>query len=327
MRFLAYILLFPLFAAAQFAPAAGISGSTAIHKDSSLIVSWATHCVVERGWQDISDTLFGKVNAGETWMAIGQAGTQGVVSLGDGGSALVGFDRPIINGPGWDFVVFENGFSDTFLELAFVEVSSDGINYSRFPAQSHTQDTLQIDAFGAIQAQQVHNLAGKYRALWGTPFDLDEVPNNDFLDKNHITHLRIIDVVGSIQPLYATFDSEDRVINDPWPTPFPSSGFDLDAVGVIHQGVASKNEMNPNPFAVYPNPTNNFLFLKNKELLSIQKISFVNVDGKTIFETKESEPLLHSFHLPTILTKSGVYYLHVQTSKTTYHQPIFFHAP
>jgi hypothetical protein len=34
---------------------------------------------------------------------------------------------------------------------------------------------------------------------------------------------------------YASCDSQGHQINDPWPTPFPTGGFDLDAVGVIHQ--------------------------------------------------------------------------------------------
>ena len=41
-------------------------------------------------------------------------------------------------------------FSDTFLELGLVEVSSDGLNYFQFESTSLTQDTLQIDAFGTI---------------------------------------------------------------------------------------------------------------------------------------------------------------------------------
>ena len=55
-----------------------------------------------------------------------------------------------------------------------------------------------------------------------------------FLDKDHITHVRIIDVIGNIDPEYATYDCQGNPINDPWPTPFASCGMDLDAVGVIH---------------------------------------------------------------------------------------------
>ena len=44
----------------------------------------------------------------------------------------------------------------------------------------------------------------------------------------------VVDVVGSIDPAYATYDSQGHAINDPWPTAFASSGFDFDAVGVLH---------------------------------------------------------------------------------------------
>ncbi|MFN6048554.1 MAG: T9SS C-terminal target domain-containing protein, partial [Bacteroidota bacterium] len=56
--------------------------------------------------------------------AEGPAASNGVVSLGDGGIATLTFDPPITNGDGFDFAVFENTFLDTFLELAFVEVST-----------------------------------------------------------------------------------------------------------------------------------------------------------------------------------------------------------
>lgn len=55
------------------------------------------------------------------------------------------------------------------------------------------------------------------------------------LNINSITHVKIIDVVGSINPTYGTHDKNNNIINDPWPTPFNSSGFDLDAIGVINQ--------------------------------------------------------------------------------------------
>jgi hypothetical protein len=51
--------------------------------------------------------------------------------------------------------------------------------------------------------------------------------------------VRIRDVVGSIKPEYATLDSKGNPINDPWPTTFPTGGFDLDAVGVIHEETGS----------------------------------------------------------------------------------------
>ncbi|KXK45015.1 MAG: cell surface protein, partial [Bacteroidetes bacterium OLB10] len=99
-------ILFAAVANAQFAPPAGISGTTAIHKDSSVFVSWATGCTVNRGWQDISNTSAGLATIGDSSNALGMADGLSVVSLGDGGSATLTFDNPVTNGPGWDFAVF-----------------------------------------------------------------------------------------------------------------------------------------------------------------------------------------------------------------------------
>ncbi|NIA17499.1 MAG: hypothetical protein GWO86_04040, partial [Planctomycetes bacterium] len=117
----------------------------------------------------------------------------------------------------------------------------------------------------------------------------------DLLDVNSITHVRIIDVVGYVEPAdfygdgivnftdynifagayqsdiyddnwnqdcdisnptddfvgiadfqvfvekwfdendYSSCDINGHQINDPWPTPFDSGGFDLDAVGIINE--------------------------------------------------------------------------------------------
>lgn len=240
---------------AQFPPPVGQLGSTAIYKDSSVIVGWATHCTVNVGFQNIANPSLGFAAVGDNTSALGVAGSNGVVSLGDGGEAIVQFARPIFNGPGWDFAVFENSFSDSFLELAFVEVSSDGVNYFRFPAVSNTQTTTQVGPFDTLDATKINNLAGKYRALYGTPFDLEELDNIAGLDINNVTHIKIIDVVGSIQSSYARYDSNNNIINDPWPTEFPSSGFDLDAVGVIHQLPLNVVSTENNSYIqIYPNP-------------------------------------------------------------------------
>ena len=86
----------------------------------------------------------------------------------------------------------------------------------------------------AIPAQiEINNLAGKYESNYGTPFDLEELSKIPEIDVTKITHVRIIDVIGTLSNNYATRDSKGRKINDQYPTQFPSGGFDLDAVGVI----------------------------------------------------------------------------------------------
>ena len=99
------------------------------------------------------------------------ATTDAMVSLGDGGYAVLTFGMPITNGEGYDFAVFENALNHTFLELAFVEVSSDGEHFYRFPSVSNTQTEQQISNGGAVDATKINNLAGKYITGWGTPFD------------------------------------------------------------------------------------------------------------------------------------------------------------
>ncbi|MFN4235320.1 MAG: T9SS type A sorting domain-containing protein [Bacteroidia bacterium] len=304
---------------AQFPPPAGQAGSTAIYKDSSIIVAWATQCTVYRGYKNISNPSAGYAEVGDNSSALGIAGSGGVVSLGDGGHAIVQFQSPIFNGPGWDFAIFENSFSDSYLELAFVEVSSDGVNYFRFPSVSNTQTTIQIGAFDTLDATKINNLAGKYRALYGTPFDLEELDNISGLDINNITHIKIIDVVGSINTAYASYDSNNNIINDPWPTEFASSGFDLDAVGVIHQLPLNVEENNYfNSIQIYPNPVfkhqyiNINLFTEFYDKINVELISS---SGKVIvhqeFESNYNSWNNYSISLSEDI-KAGVYILKLQ---------------
>jgi hypothetical protein len=273
----------------QFSPPAGQPGSTAIHKDSSVFVGWASGCVVQRGPMDSTQPQMGNATAGEDSMAIGKAGLSGTVSLGDGGMATLTFATPITNGPGYDFAVFENAFSDSFLELAFVEVSSDGQRFVRFPSVSLTQDTLQIGGFDLLDATKIHNLAGKYRVNYGVPFDLDELKDSIGVDVNTISHVRIVDVVGSISPLFGTKDHQGNFVNDPWPTPFPSSGFDLDGVGVIHQqGLTDSNlERVTLNLQMYPLPaTPNTKIVWQGSSTSEGLLYLLDMQGSVVWETK-----------------------------------------
>jgi hypothetical protein len=268
---------------AQFAPAQDKPGTTAMHADSSAFVAWATGCTVERGPMRIDKPENGLASYGADSLALGMpGGTYDVVSLGDGGTATLTFGSPIYNGEGPDFAVFENGFAnavnpDTWaLELGFVEVSSDGVNYFRFPAVTYVQTETQLGNAGSIDPAQLHNFASKYGAFYGTPFDLDEVEDNALLDKNKVTHVRIVDVVGNIDPEYATKDSEGHIINDPWPTAFASSGFDLDAVGVIYDlAHYSVEDSEVDAVALYPNPVKDRLMVKAENLQSVEIYNLV----------------------------------------------------
>lgn len=292
--------------AQTYPPPVGQTGTTAMYKDSSAFINWVTGCIVVKGYQDISNTSLGFVNTGYSSMVLGQPVTNGVVSLGDGGYAICTFQYPIKNGVGNDFAVFENSFDDLFLELAFVEVSSDGFNFVRFPSHSLTDTLTQTGTFGSTDATKINNLAGKYSGSFGTPFDLQELATNSNLNINSITHVKIIDVVGSVNKQYAKRDGYNNMINDPWPTPFPNGGFDLDAIGVIHQNTSvglKENKLEKN-INIYPNPVNkgeNISLYSSTEFISL---NIYNFSGQKIFFTKENK-------INTSYFEEGIYFIQV----------------
>lgn len=276
----------------NFAPQAGLENSTAIESDNSIFVNWAKRCYVHRGFVNISDTLqtyngTNKASFGADSLATGfPGGIMDVVSLGDSGFAILTFQFPIKDEAGADFAVFENGIKNqtdenlAFLELAFVEVSSDSIHFFRFPNESTTPFSSQVSSFDNLDARNINNLAGKYVGNYGTPFDLSELKNiNPFVDLNNIKYVKIIDAIGSISPKFASFDSYNNIINDPFPTPFNSCGFDLDAIGVIHQNITFNST--ENNVTIFPNPAVNTFYIKT-ENETIKTVQIYNLSGKII---------------------------------------------
>jgi hypothetical protein len=307
------LLLFSFVCQAQYAPAAGQPGSTAIAKDSSIFVKWATSAIVSRGWVNAQDTSLGKATYGIDNNALGIADNS-TVSLGDGGLAVLTFDNPIVDGPSWDFAVFENSFDDYFLELAFVEVSSDGQHYVRFPSNSLTQTDSQVTSFGTLEAARLNNLAGKYKGGYGTPFDLSELNGSPYLDIQNINYIRIIDVVGSIDSNYASYDTANNPINDPFPTPFPSGGFDLDAVGIIHQSVGFSSAKAQLEVSIFPNPCNELLYIKTN---SKAKVEIYNM----LYQVVVNKQIGNGINkINTSSLSKGVYIVNIVTDfeKTSY---------
>jgi hypothetical protein len=200
-----------------------------------------------------------------------------IVSLGDlegqqintslpSGQITLSFDEPIRDGNGYDFVVFENGIIsnwDTasgsitglmFAELGYVEVSSNGVDFVRFPAVSLTSEP--VGPYGTIEISNVYNLAGKHPnangLCTGTPFDLSEIADDPavmlgLVDVNNINYVRIVDIPGSgdfyddagahIDPeTWPIWDyyTNNHPIYDAWVT-WDSGGFDLEAIGVLQE--------------------------------------------------------------------------------------------
>ncbi|MEI7498853.1 MAG: T9SS type A sorting domain-containing protein [Bacteroidota bacterium] len=285
-------LLFSTSIKAQYPPPAGQPGTTAMYMDSLAFVSWASTCKIERGFINMADTNFlyngnNKATYGSYLLGSGPADGL-VVSLGDNGTALLTFDIPIVDRPGPDFAVFENSFSDSFLELAFVEVSSDGIRFVRFPAVSLTSENEQVGTFGLVDATKINNLAGKYRQGFGTPFDLTDIKDSSGIDLNHISQIRIVDVGGCIQTPYSTFDSQGNIVNDPWPTPFDTGGFDLDAIGVIHNKTQGTNNLSDmSSVCIYPNPVINKVTF-DSHLFNCVNFKITDIEGNVLIESEIS---------------------------------------
>ncbi len=215
-----------------YAPAAGQAGSTVVHMDDANIVGWAS---------DWENYVVGS-NCHPYWRtpekALGKAaGTfYDIVCLGRGGEITLTFECGIGDGAGYDFAVFENSFSDTFLELGYVEVSSDGVNFFRFLNDSLTDSP--VGRFGAVDPADIGGFAGKYRQGYGTPFDLGLLTDaSGLLDTNNVKWVRIVDIVGD----GGDVDTSGDVIYDPYPT-IGSAGFDLDAIGVLNMRTADFNE-------------------------------------------------------------------------------------
>jgi hypothetical protein len=267
---------------AQYPDRVGTPDCDAISADQPGLV-WGASCMFSPGFLTIAIPIQGKVSVDDASFAIGPA-DNAVVSLGDGGSAIITFQRPITDGAGPDFAVFENAFDDYFLEFACVEVSSDGKHFVRFPSISLTQTKQQIGPFMRIpDVRALHNLAGKYRAGFGTPFDLAELKDSIGINIQSITHVRVIDVIGSIDKQFANYDAKGNIINDPWPTPFSSCGFDLDGIAVINEQNIIGDQLSFAPNPVYAGNNGGMVHV----LEGVRELSIYSMQGEFIREVAD----------------------------------------
>jgi hypothetical protein len=161
------------------------------------------------------------------------------------GYLTVTFPRGIRNGAGADFAVFENGFSfgspnGLFAEFAYVEASSNGVDFARFPSvYTNTAPVALSGPFAGFDVSNVHNLAGKHAAGFGTPFNLDDLAADPLVASGDVTlanikYLKLVDIPGN----GAFVDSFGNGILDNWLT-VGSGGFDFrlpvgQGVGVIN---------------------------------------------------------------------------------------------
>jgi hypothetical protein len=163
-------------------------------------------------------------------------GSTDVVSLGCGGSIVVSFaPNAIVDGPGADFIVFENPFwiadnsNNVYAEPGEVSVSDDGVSWTAFPC-APTVDPQASDGTGT---EPPYGQCAGWHAVYSTPQNgispTDPVTaGGDAFDLSTIgvaraRYVKIVDHTSESCPA-AGADKPD------------TNGFDLDAIAIVHVG-------------------------------------------------------------------------------------------
>lgn len=170
-------------------------------------------------------------------------GSSHVLTLGEGGNVTLGFDVTIVDGPGADFATFENGFvigsgPGVFSEIAYVEVSTNGVDFARFPSKyfgtgSSMGAYRNIAGGMPVVANALTNTVSPFdpTVSGGEAFDLADLAGEPSVLAgdvvlNDIHFVRLVDCApGSTDSLGTPIGA--------------SGGADFDAVAVINSNVTS----------------------------------------------------------------------------------------
>ena len=171
------------------------------------------------GAQRMPDVVLGPPIGGGEGM-----GSLDVVSLGTGGTVVLSFEpNAIVDGPGVDFIVFENPFfvagnpENPAAELGEVSVSEDGVTWTPFPCTATAYPYGACAGWRPVLSSPRNGLSPVNPAIaGGDPFDLADIG---------VSRARFVKIV----------DKTNETCNG-----LPSSnkhGFDLDAVSIVNAEV------------------------------------------------------------------------------------------
>jgi len=157
------------------------------------------------------DVVEGPPRGGGSW-----TGSLDVLSLGEGGSIVVELGPVIVDGPGPDFIVYENPFdiggdaTKPFAEVGTVEVSADGSAFRAFGCQATSYPYGSCAGWHPVFANPDTNAIDPLdpSAAGGDAFDLADLQGDAGLSE--VRFIRITDRADM------------------------AGDFDLDAVGVVH---------------------------------------------------------------------------------------------
>jgi hypothetical protein len=152
-------------------------------------------------------------------------GSTDVFSLGNGGEIVVAFgENEIVDGPGIDFIVFENPFdregTTTVVdaEPAEVSVSEDGVNWTSFPCDDTTSQPPYQQCAGVhpVLSSPTNDISPiDPKTAGGDPYDLQSI------GVKKAKYVRIVDKILETCPANAG-------------PAFDKDGFDLDAISIVN---------------------------------------------------------------------------------------------
>ena len=205
------------------------------------VVNYSPAPDVDADWTNAAKTLGPVTGDNFDIASLGDLNATQMVMGATPGFITLRMSVPIADKEGPDFAVFENGFISGglfFGELGYVEISSDGTNFTRFPSVSLV--TNRVGAYGTFDARHYYGLCGKhanaYGHSWGTPFDLGDLAwhpdvQSGVLNLTNVNYVRVVDIPGD-GSFYDTM-SPPNPIYDAWVT-WGSGGLDLEAIGVLN---------------------------------------------------------------------------------------------
>jgi len=211
---------------------------------------------------DVPEAVPGPAGGGDPFIMLGPPEGQGwyeassdVYQLGIGGHVVLELDKPAIDGPGVDLIVYENPFTvlgtvwTNWVEAMTVEVSTDGSSWAAFPTSFTGPVGPYLDGttFLGADANWYRGFAGVMPVAaneddcvdpmhvvrgGGDAYDLAELADHPLvlsgeLELDDVRFVRLTDVEAGVD-----LDSSGHVV---WDCGFPSgASADVDAVAAVN---------------------------------------------------------------------------------------------
>jgi hypothetical protein len=193
-------------------------GSIASDRFITQVISFEAGACAGYGEAEMPTIVEGPpVGGGES-----QGGTD-VLSLGTGGTIVVAFTpNTIVDGPGVDFIVFENPFevagnpNNVYAEPGEVSVSNDGVTWATFPCTATKAPYGECAGWNPVLSNPNNCLSPVDPSVaGGDPFDLHDVG---------VTSAKYVRIVDKANEACSSDPSQDLTTN----------GFDLDAIAIVN---------------------------------------------------------------------------------------------